>query len=62
MKSEKWMQIWLDENHEFYKVHDGHEPTPKTWPKLKEGLQVMIKNMDEATEVYNLENTPKKVK
>ena len=52
MNKEKYSKIAKEE---FNKV-PLWEDAPETWPEFKKVVLNFIDNMDEATEVYNMEN------
>lgn len=56
MKIEKYQQII---NEEVAKLGYMVLADPKTWPKDREVLLTLIKEIDMANEVYNMENSGK---
>jgi len=58
MTKEKWLNVVDQEN---MKAQDGSPAflDPENWHIAKKQILNLIKNIDEATEVYNLENKVK---
>jgi len=55
MTKEKWEQINREESKRV-KMMDSMKPNPENWKFRKSVLEDYIKAMDEATEVYEMEN------
>lgn len=58
MKKEKWQEVFSDAQDKVNDLEDLDfvEIEPEHWPVLREKVTTFVKEMDEATEVYNLEN------
>ena len=56
MTKEKWEDIVNDE---YYKVLEIELCNPEDWKNWRTSLMNFVKTVDEATEVYNLENNIK---
>ena len=57
MSKEKWLKIWNEET--TYNRNMPQVNSPEDWLAMKQGLVKVIKVMDEATEVYKMENKEK---
>ena len=55
MTREKWLKI-VDGKVNNYLSKTSYIFTPETWPQYKKALLEYIETIDEATEVYNMEN------
>lgn len=57
MTKEKWYEIF---NEEYNKANECitsfGSPSPSNWKDIKNGMLLLIEGMDEATEVYEMEN------
>lgn len=58
MNKEKWIELYEQECDIAYK--DKFDISPHGWGKIKEVFLKIIKNTDEATEVYFMENPKEK--
>jgi len=58
MTKEKWLDVVENEN---FKAQDKYPAyiSPENWHVAKQAILDCVKNIDEATEVYNLENKVK---
>lgn len=58
MKKEKWQEVFNEAQDKVNDLGDLDfvEIEPAHWPALKEKVVTFVKEMDEATEIYNLEN------
>lgn len=60
MTKEKWLDVLEEFNDESVKKHDkAGELSPDTWAEHRSIALDLIKSVDKATEVYNMENTKK---
>ncbi len=60
MTREKWMEIFSEESHEMMKAWTDCYNSPENWPTYREVVLSWIKGLDEAHEVYTMENQEKK--
>lgn len=58
MTKEKWFDVVELTSAETQDRYPSHL-TPETWHVAKKAIMDMVKSVDEATEVYNLENKVK---
>jgi hypothetical protein len=58
----KWQQIFSEEMNKIYSICQSHGVLngPEDWAKYGKAYGNWIKAMDEATEIYNLENQERK--
>jgi hypothetical protein len=57
MNKNKWLEIYDEEMESMLKDYSGALfITPETWPSSKNILLKFIKDVDDATEAYNMEN------
>jgi hypothetical protein len=58
MTKEKWLDVVDQENMKAQDAYPSHL-SPETWYVAKKAILDLVKNVDEAVEVYNLENKVK---
>jgi hypothetical protein len=58
MKKEKWQKVFRESQDKVNDLDDLDflEIGPQHWPFIREKLTNFVKEIDEVTEVYNLEN------
>ena len=59
MTNEKWKQIAKSEFNKYVGFNTS-ELTPEMWEKERDKMLYVIKQLDELTEVYNMENKVQK--
>jgi len=59
MTKEQWFDVLEQETSDFQDRIDVVDPSPEKWPVYRFELTQFLKKMDEATEVYNMENKGK---
>jgi hypothetical protein len=59
MNKEKWMEIYEEIINKTQLENGKTGLCPENWPKDKKLLNIFINEVDEATEVYNMENKGK---
>lgn len=60
MNKNKWKEIYTEEfdeaNDKIADILQGDDIEPETWTEVREVILEQVKAVDEATEVYNMEN------
>lgn len=59
MTKEKWLQCWTENMHKLEKDYVSMTSSPEQWTIYRNAVLRWVKNNDELTEIYNLENKVK---